>query len=205
MTGSGRPLIRGTRIVHEGWARFLVAEIRMPDGSAATREIEDHGRAVAVLPYDPGRRVALLVRQFRAPACFADGTEAVLEVPAGLLDEDDPAVCARREAFEEVGLRLPVLDHVGQAWSMPGLSTERMDLYLAPYGADDRTAAGGGLADEHEHLEVVELPLADLAAMADRGALRDMKSLCLVQTLRLRRPELFAADGPAGADAGALG
>ncbi|KMO29684.1 NUDIX hydrolase [Methylobacterium variabile] len=185
------PRIEGTRAVHEGWARYLVAEVRMPDGRRISREVEDHGPAVAVLPFDPERRVALLVRQFRTPPCFVDGTPSVLEVPAGLREEDDPATCARREAYEEVGLRLTDLDPVGRVWSMPGLSTERMDLFLAPYRAADRAGAGGGLAEENESIEVVEVALAELAAAADRGEVADMKTLCLVQSLRLRRPDLF--------------
>ncbi|AWN49952.1 NUDIX hydrolase [Methylobacterium terrae] len=164
----------------------------MPDGSRIGREVEDHGPAVAVLPYDPERRVALLVRQFRTPPCFVDGTASVLEAPAGLREEDDPEACARREAFEEAGLRLSRLEPAGRVWSLPGLSTERMDLFLAPYRAVDRTGAGGGLAEEHESVEVVELALSDLAGMAERGEVADMKTLCLVQTLRLRHPELFA-------------
>jgi hypothetical protein len=38
---------------------------------------------------------------------------------------------------------------------------------------------------------VVKLPLAELAAMADAGQITDMKTLAVVQTLRLRRPDLF--------------
>lgn len=187
------PRILGTRTVYEGWARYLVAEVQMPDGTRIGREVEDHGPAVAVLPYDPGRRVALLVRQFRTPPCFVDGTASVLEAPAGLREEDDPEACARREAFEEVGLRLSTLEPAGRVWALPGLSTERMDLFLAPYSASDREGTGGGLAEEHESIEVVEVRLDELAAMADRGEVADMKTLCLTQTLRLRHPDLFAA------------
>ncbi|MBY0299292.1 MAG: NUDIX hydrolase [Methylobacterium sp.] len=189
---SPAPQIRRTRILHEGWGRYLVADVRMPDGTEFTREIEDHGRAVAVLPYDPERRTALLIRQFRAPPCLVDGTTDMLEAPAGCLDEDDPQACARREAFEEVGVRLSALESVGQVFSMPGISTERMDLYLAPYTARDREGEGGGLASEHENITVVELSLAGLAQAAESGGIRDLKTLLLVQTLRLRHPGLFA-------------
>jgi hypothetical protein len=74
---------------------------------------------------------------------------------------------------------------------MPGISTERMDLFLGSYTAADRVSAGGGLATEHEEIEVIELPLADLVALVEAGEDMDMKVLALVQTLRLRRPELF--------------
>jgi nudix-type nucleoside diphosphatase (YffH/AdpP family) len=192
MSPPAKPRVTGTRTLYRGWGHYLAADLRMPDGGEFSREVEDHGRAVAVLPYDPVRRIALLVQQFRAPPCLVDGTEGLLEAPAGLLDEDDPAACARREAFEETGLRLAEVEHVGQAFTMPGISTELMDYYLAPYAEADRAGAGGGLAAEHENITVLELPLADLAARMARGEIRDLKTLFLLQALSLRRPELFA-------------
>ncbi len=187
-----RPEIAALDLRHERWARMFVATVRLPGGETTLRDMEDHGRAVAVLPYDPERRVALLVRQFRAPPFHAAGEATTLETPAGRLDESDPEACARREAMEEVGLRLGGLEPVLVAWTMPALSTERAHLF-APYRAADRVAAGGGLASEHEGIAVVEMPLAGLAAMADDGTLTELKLFALVQTLRLRRPELFAA------------
>ncbi|SDM24188.1 nudix-type nucleoside diphosphatase, YffH/AdpP family [Methylobacterium phyllostachyos] len=189
------PRIGGVRLVHDGWARFLVAEVIQEDGTRMTREIEDHGRAVAVLPYDPDRRVATLVSQFRAPVLYSDGPATHLEAPAGLLDEGTPEDEARREAMEETGLRLSALDFIASAWSMSGISTERMDLFLATYGTTDRIGAGGGLAGEGEAVTVHEIPLRDLAAMARDGRLTDMKSLTLLFALQLRRPDLFADVG----------
>lgn len=184
--------IRSTKTVHDGWTKLRRATLAGADGVAFTREIEDHGPAVAVLPYDPERRVALLVKLPRAPVLFLDGASDFLEAPAGLREGgEDPADCARREAAEEVGVALGALEPAGHAWTMCGISTERMHLFLAPYAAEDRKGAGGGLAAEHENITVVEVPLGALRDMADRNALDDMKTLCLVQTLRLRRPELF--------------
>ncbi len=188
---SPNPKIRGTRTVHDGWASFLIADVTLPDGHEATREIEDHGEAVCVLPYDPERRLALVIRQFRAAPFFAAALPEMLEAPAGLLDEADPQAGARREAFEETGVRLGVLEPVATVWTMPGVSTERMHLFLAAYAPADREGAGGGLAEEHEGITVVETPLADLAALAEAGELTDMKTYTLVLALRLRRPDLF--------------
>jgi len=177
--------------IYAGHSRLLLATIALPDGQTYRREIEDHGRAVCVLPYDPVRRTAILVRQFRAPAAYADGQLHTLEAVAGTVENEAPEVCAYRETLEEAGLRLAALEHVTTAWSMPGISTEQMDLYLAVYSEADRVGIGGGVADEHEGITVIELLLAELAAMADAGQLMDMKTLAVVQTLRLRRPELF--------------
>ncbi|WP_336485622.1 NUDIX hydrolase [Methylobacterium nigriterrae] len=188
------PIIRGTRTVHDGWSRFLVAEVTMPDGTRLKREVEDHGRAVAVLPYDAERRIAVLISQFRAPPFYADGTEEILEVPAGLLDEAEPEDGARREVYEETGVQLAALEPVARGWSMPGISTEQMDLYLAAFSAADHSGPGGGLADEHEAITVHEVPLDRLAEMSDRGALTDVKTLLLTFALRLRHPHLFAPE-----------
>ncbi len=175
---------------YQGWSTLLVARIRLPDGRVITREIEHHGRAACVLTFDPERKTALLVRQVRAPAVYAAGQPHLLEAIAGLIDDNEPAeACARREAIEEAGLRLRSIDHVTTAWTMPGISTERMDLFLGQYAQADRVAPGGGTGDEG--IEVIEMPLAELAEMTDAGTLTDMKTLLLVQTLRLRRPDLF--------------
>ena len=58
-------------------------------------------------------------------------------------------------------------------------------------GHREGSGQGGGLASESESITVEEMALARLADMADRGELSDMKTFALVQTLRLRRPELF--------------
>ena len=178
-------------VAHEGWCRLLVATIRSSDGRILRREIEDHGRAACILPYDSVRRTAILVRQFRAPVFFAARDEETLEAIAGIVEGVNPKECAQREAFEEAGLKLAKLEHVVTGWTMPGVSTERMDFYLAVYRTADRIAPGGGLVDDDERISVVEMELEKLAEMADGGELTDVKTLVLVQTLRIRRPDLF--------------
>ena len=79
---------------------------------------------------------------------------------------------------------------------MPGISTERMDLFLGSYAATDRVSAGGGLASENEEIEVIELPLADLVAMIEAGADMDVKVLALVQTGRLHPEAINSAVVP---------
>ncbi len=186
--------IVSVRPVYQGWGRFMTAKVRLPDGMLADRQIEDHGASVAVLPYDAERRMALLVRQPRTAATFASEGQAeeLLEAVAGRLEQGGEAgEEARREAWEETGLELGELERVARVWSSPEVSTERVSLFLAPYRAGDRKAEGGGLAGEGESITVVEMPLAELAALADAGRLPDMKTLLLIQTLRIRRSDLF--------------
>lgn len=180
--------------LYEGWGRYLRVTVKKADGSEVRREVEHHGDAAGVLAYDPERRTALLVRQLRAPMLLAGGLTDTLEVAAGMIDSDEtPATSVRREAMEEMGLTIRDLEPVVTIMTMPGISTERIHLFLASYRAEDRQGEGGGIAAEQEDVTVVEMPLAELAALADRGELADAKTMLLLQTLRLRRPELFGA------------
>ena len=180
------------RVIYEGWTTFGVATVTQPDGTAVNRCVEHHGAAAVVLPYDPVRRTALLVRQVRVGPAWWGGDGQLDEAPAGGLDGGAPDETARREALEEAGVRLGALEPVGALYPMPSVSTERLHLFLAAYAAGDRIAEGGGLAEEDEQVAVLEVALADLVAAAAAGRLSDMKTIVLLQALQLRRPELFA-------------
>ena len=187
--------IVSVRPIYQGWGRFMTAKVRLPDGSVADRQIEDHGTSVAVLPYDIERKVALLVRQPRTAATFASGGQAeeMLEAIAGRLEDGGQDVDeARREAHEEAGVELMELERVASVWSSPEVSSERVILFLAVYTERERQSTGGGLTAEGESITVVEPALRELAAMADAGRLSDMKTMLLIQTLRLKHPHLFA-------------
>lgn len=178
--------IESVETVYQGWGRLLLATLRTPDGSRITRQIEDHGDAVAVLPYDAARGTVLLVRQSRPPLIFRGEPELVYEALAGRIDPGEEAdTTARREALEECGVTLGAIERIGHFFAMPAVSTERLSLYLAPYSLADRTSAGGGLAHDHEDIEVLEMRLDHLWAKGI-GALTDMKTAVLVLALRER-------------------
>ena len=103
----------------------------------------------------------------------------------------DSITAAKREAPDEAGLQLRSLECIATVWTMPGISTERMTLYLAAYRPTDRITRGGGVATEHENISVVEIELGKLAELMDAGEVGDMKTLALAQALKMRRPELF--------------
>lgn len=190
---TGRPghEILHARTLYSGWTKFILAAVRLPNGRMLEREIEHHGDAVCVLPYHPARKTAVLVRQFRAPVFFASKAEETLEAIAGVIEQEEALTCARRETREEAKLELDSLQHVFTAWAMPGISTERTHFYLAAYSGDARPDLRGGIIDDHEETIAVEIGLAALARMADANELADVKTLLLLQTLRLRQPRLF--------------
>ncbi|MCJ2180633.1 NUDIX hydrolase [Novosphingobium album (ex Hu et al. 2023)] len=178
-------------LVYDGWYKFFQIQIAMPDGSTGERHLLDNGSAVAVLPYDPGRRVCMLIDQPRA-AVLAAGEPPLLEAIAGGLDGASPEERIVEEAMEEGGLRLAAFELVSTIWPLPPVSTERLTLYLAEYGPENRVAAGGGAHHENECITVHEVGLDRLRAMVMDGTLTDAKTLILAQALLLRHPELWA-------------
>jgi 8-oxo-dGTP pyrophosphatase MutT (NUDIX family) len=102
------------------WTTLRLVRLRLESGDVVDREVEDHGDAVAVLPFDPLRRTALLVRVLSAPAFLSGGLTET----------------ARREAYEKVGVRLRELEHTGRVWTSPGISTEMMDSEVTELSLD---------------------------------------------------------------------
>ncbi|MBA5778313.1 NUDIX hydrolase [Stappia sp. F7233] len=185
-------------VIHSGFSRFerVLVRHRRRDGKEQLleREFQHRGDAVGVLPYDPERRVGILVRQLRVPLLArGDGSSNLIEVPAGHLEEgEDAAGTARREVLEEAGLALRDVEHVVDVFPSAGMITEKLHLYLGRYVAADRIDAGGGLSHEGEDIEVIEWPLARMVQAIATGEIRDAKAIILIQALMLREPGLFA-------------
>jgi GDP-mannose pyrophosphatase NudK len=156
-------------------------EVKEDDGSTRTlsHEVYRHGRAAAVLLYDAKRRVVTLVKQFRAGAYLSDGALATIEVCAGMLDGDEPAGCAIREALEETGIAIREPALAFDTYMSPGGMSEKIACFVAPYGEADRTGTGGGV-DEDEHIEVLEVPFGEAVTMIERGAIADAKTIALL-------------------------
>src|SRR5690606_24805806 len=128
------------------------------------------------------------------PVMHLEGHPDFLEAVAGLLDADDPETCARRESREEAGLRVERPEPVGRGRCAPGATTERRHLCLAPHSEADRGGEGGGLADEHEEIEVIEVGFDELSGFIADGTIADMKTMVLAQALQLRHPQAFERD-----------
>jgi nudix-type nucleoside diphosphatase (YffH/AdpP family) len=184
----GNPAVQVERVevTSDGWhvLRRTTFSYRRRDGSVHTqqRETYDRGNGATILLYDPIRRTVLLTRQFRYPAYVnghADGL--LIETAAGLLDDDEPEVAIRRETAEELGVTVRELRHVFDLYMSPGSVTERVHFYVAAYGPADRVAAGGGLAEEGEDIEVLEIPFDEALAMVADGRIVDGKTVILLQ------------------------
>jgi len=162
-------------------------EVIEADGSTRTlaHEVYRHGKAAAVLLYDPKRGVVTLVKQFRAGAYLSDGALATIEACAGMLDGDAPEICAVREALEETGIVIREPVHAFDAYMSPGGMTEKIACFVAPYGEADRAGRGGGV-DDDEHIEVLEIPFTETFAMIERGEIADAKTIALLYYARAK-------------------
>lgn len=191
---SPMPRVVARERIHSGWNTLdiVTVEVAAPDGSRSRhrREIVDHGDAAAVLPIDPARAVAILVRQWRTGLLGKEDGPFLLEAPAGLIDAGEtPEQAVRREAEEEIGFRLSEIRAIGSILPSAGTTTERIHLFVAEVTESDRLGEGGGNAHEGEAIDVVEVPLPELFAMARRGELSDAKTLAIVLRVMLDAAE----------------
>ncbi|EHK70406.1 MULTISPECIES: NUDIX domain-containing protein [Pseudomonas] len=154
------------------------------DGSwqRQTRETYDRGNGATILLYDRERRTVLLIRQFRLPT-LGNGLDdgLLVETPAGLLDAAAPEARIKAEVEEETGYRLDNVQHLFDAFMSPGSVTELLHFFAGEYRADQRIADGGGLHEEGEDIELLELPFDEALAMARDGRLLDGKTIMLLQ------------------------
>jgi ADP-ribose pyrophosphatase len=182
-----RETLIGSEVIKRGRIlEFRIDTVEAADGHRSTRDIAGHPGGVCVVAIDAEDRV-LFVRQWR----HATGG-ALLEIPAGTLDRHDDgsveehAGAAARELEEETGSVAGTWRYLGAFYTAPGFTSELMHLYLA---TDLRAADAGGLGpDEDERLELRAIPFGEAVAMAERGEIRDAKSLIgLFWADRLRR------------------
>lgn len=151
------------------------------------REAYDRGNGATVLLVDWGRRTVLLTRQFRIPAYLNGHPDGMLiEAAAGLLDDDDAETAIRREAEEETGCRIGAIAPLFELFMSPGSVTERVAFFVAEYQPSDRVGDGGGLAEEGENIEVIEVGLDQAYEQIESGAIVDAKTVLLLQWARLQ-------------------
>lgn len=145
------------------------------------REVYHRGHGAAVLLCERSLRRVILVRQFRFPAWHEDGDGFLVEVPAGIVEEDDAAATIQAEIEQETGYRITRPQYLFNAYVSPGSVTESIHYFLADYVASDRIAEGGGLADEGEDIEVLEVAFDEAMSWIGDGRIRDAKTIVLLQ------------------------
>ena len=177
--------IVGKKTLFDGWTKLVGYELDFTDREGEThrlsREVYHRTPAACILLYDPKRDVVVLVKQFRLPVYLNGDPAWMIEVPAGLLDGDEPEAAIRREAMEETGYMIRDVRFLFRSYTAPGSITEIVHFFAAAIDTADRTSDGGGLEHEHEDIEVLEIQLPQALAMIEKGEIIDLKTIMLVQ------------------------
>jgi 8-oxo-dGDP phosphatase len=169
ITGSW-PVASSTELARGAFVRLRNDMVRMPDGEAVGRDVVEHPGAVAVLAIDAEERV-LVIRQYRHPV-----GRLLWEIPAGLRDvAGEPLrATAERELLEEAGYRAAEWSVLTDSYSSPGISTERIRIFLAR-GPVLVPESERSYVPEHEeaHLEVAWVPLDEAVSRILAGDLHN--------------------------------
>jgi ADP-ribose pyrophosphatase len=172
-----------SKVAYEGYGVDVeVRRYRRQDGTEVERQVIDHPGSVAILAHD--EEFVYLVAQPRE----AVEEDALLEIPAGTLDHDGETEleCARRELAEEACLAATDWTELTKIYPSPGYISEVVTIFLAT-----GLSAASGERDADEAIDIVRLPLAELAATLPR--IRDASTLIALMALRDR---LAGAAGP---------
>jgi len=151
------------------------------------REVYDRGNGAGILLYNSTKKTVILTRQFRLPT-FLNGNKSgmMIEVCAGLLDEDNPEECIIRETEEETGYRIKKVEKVTQTYMSPGAVTEILYLFTGEYDESMKVSEGGGLDSEQENIEVLEYTFDEAYAMMESGEIVDAKTIILLQHAKIK-------------------
>ncbi len=175
-----------TEILSDNWyiLKKIHYEVLEKNGTwkRQQREAYDRGNGATILLYNKEQSTVILTRQFRLPS-FINGNESgmLIETCAGLLDQDNPEDCIKRETEEETGYKITNVKKVFEAYMSPGSVTEILYFFVASYDQHMKVSEGGGLAAEQENIEVLELPFAKALEMMGTGEIKDGKTILLLQ------------------------
>ena len=186
------PRVRNVQkqVLSDNWytLRKVTYEYQKKNGTWETqhREAYDRGNGAAILLYNRAQKTVILTRQFRMPT-YVNGNETgmLIEVCAGLLEENNAEDCIRRETEEETGYKITDVQKVYEAYMSPGSVTEIVYLFVAEYAKEQKNTEGGGIEEEQEEIDVLELPFAEALRMMKTGEIRDAKTIMLLQYVQI--------------------
>lgn len=179
-------------VLSDNWytLRKVTFNFQKKDGTwqSQHREAYDRGNGATILLYNREQGTVILTRQFRMPT-YLNGNETgmLIETCAGLLDRDNPEDCIRRETEEETGYQVTDVRKVFEAYMSPGSVTEMLYFFIAEYTKDIKVNPGGGLEDDQEDIEVLEIPFVQSLEMIERGEIKDGKTIMLLQYAKIHQ------------------
>jgi nudix-type nucleoside diphosphatase (YffH/AdpP family) len=184
--------IQKTELLSDNWyiLNKVTLDYQKKDSAWETqiREVYDRGNGAVILLYNTTKKTVVLTRQFRLPT-YLNGNESgmMIEACAGLLDKDNPEQCIIRETEEETGYRLSSVKKVFETYMSPGSVTEILYFFVGEYNDGMKVSEGGGVVTEHENIDVLEYPFEDAYEMIASGAIKDAKTIMLLQYAKINK------------------
>lgn len=184
--------IQKTEILSDNWytLRKITYDYKAESGTLETHEREayDRGNGATILLYNKDTRTVILTRQFRLPT-YVNGNDTgmLIETCAGLLDKDNPEDCIKKETEEETGYLIKDVQKVFESYMSPGSVTEILYFFVAEYDSHMKVSEGGGLEDEQENIEVLEIDFDKAYAMISTGEIKDGKTIMLLQYAKINK------------------
>ena len=137
--------------------------------------------SVGILLYHTDRNCFILVEQFRYPA-KNDNNGFIVEIVAGNIDlEDSVRDSVRREVLEETGYDLQEMTSITEAYSSPGISTEKLYLFYGEVNDSLMVEPGGGLDEEGEDIRIVEWSVEEAKIKLFTKSICDLKTMVAMQ------------------------
>ncbi len=182
--------IKNIEVLSNNWytLRKITYNYQKKDNTWETqiREAYDRGNGATILLYNKINKNVILTRQFRLPT-FLNGNETgmMIEACAGLLDKDNAEDCIKRETEEETGYQVKDVRKIFEVYMSPGSVTEIVHFFVGEYTKDMKVNDGGGVADEQENIEVLELSFDKAYGMIASGEIKDAKTIMLLQYAKI--------------------
>ncbi len=159
-------------------------EMEKNDGSKEelTREVYHTADGITVLLYNKEKKSVVLTRQFRIATYLNNNpTGMLIEACAGIKEDENEHEAIVREIEEETGFRVENAKKIFELYSTPGCSTEKIYYFIAEYADGQKVSNGGGLEEEQEEIDVLEMPFEKAYLKIETGEIKDAKTIILLQ------------------------
>lgn len=184
--------IKKTEILSDNWGTLskVTLDFTKEDGTVEEqkREVYERGNGAAILLFNKIKKTVVLIKQFRLPTYLNQNeTGFIIEACAGVLEEEHPEETIIRETEEETGYRIHEVKKIFKSYMSPGSVTEIIHFFVAEYDSEMKISKGGGLASEHENIEVIELAFEKAYNMIASGEIVDAKTIMLLQYAKINQ------------------
>lgn len=157
------------------------------DWGTTSRESYEKGNGATILLYNLKTKKIILTKQLRIPTYYNGNKDGMLieACAGGVENKENPKDTIIRETEEETGYLVKNVQRIFDAYMSPGSVTEILYFFVAEYSSDMKVSSGGGLKEELENIEVLELDFEIAYQMIYTGEIMDAKTIMFLQHAKI--------------------